>query len=89
MSLGQGVIDIVDCRPFFQNDVFLNVILSNMFQLNLIWKMDLVFSKHKIAINLVCNQYKIAKTNFTPRPNVTKKNTIFLSNLVFVKYKIK
>ena len=32
-----------------------------MSQLNLIWKMDLVFSKHKIGTN----KYKIAKNKFT------------------------
>ena len=49
----------------FQNNVFFNVILPNMSQLNLIWKIDFVFSKHKIGINFVFNKHQIAKTKFT------------------------
>ena len=53
--------------------------------------MDLAFSKHKIDTNLVFNKYKIVKTNFIPHLDVTRRETglqFFLSNLVFVKYKI-
>ena len=51
---------------------FFNVILPNICQLNLIWKIDIVFSKHKIGTNLVFNKHKIGKTNFTPYPNLTR-----------------
>ena len=46
-------------RPFFQNIAFFNIILLNITCSNLIWKMDLVFTKDKIRLILFSKKTRL------------------------------